>query len=143
MKQIYLAYSMTNSSQYLAGISALADSLKSIGYKVTRPGYELFPEFVVERTLCNISNADVVIADLSLSSHGVGFELGFAYSMNKKVILISEAANREGISKFVSAVFGEVFFYENSEELINYILGILNKTAGLPAKKTKILASAE
>ncbi len=126
MKRVYFAYSMTNSSQYLDKIHTLADSLEDQGLKVTQPSFNLFPELVVQRTLNEIQKSDLVIADLSVCSHGVGFELGYAYSLNKKVILIAESEMRNSISKFIHEVFEDVLFYSSSYDLLQQISDLLS-----------------
>ena len=125
MKQVYLAYAMTNSSQYLDKINALADFLRNEGLKVIQPSFSLFPELVVQRTMNEIQKSDLIIADLSICSHGVGFELGYSYSLNKGVILMVESEKQNSVSKFIYEVFNTIVIYTDSKDLVQKIKSLI------------------
>ena len=71
-----------------------------------------------------IRKADLLIVDLTNKSTGVGIELGVAKENNKNVVFF--AKNDSKISNMVYGAFSKtpVFFYENLEELKEFLLTI-------------------
>lgn len=126
MKNIYLAYSMTNGNQDINKINTLISWLKKKRYKVSKPSYILFPDLLVSGSLKSIEQSDVVIADLTLYSHGVGFEVGYAYALKKNIIVISSISAKNKISKFLLGLFPEIIFYQDGIDLITEISHRLN-----------------
>ena len=45
-----------------------------------------------------IKDADVIIADITIASLGVGYELGFAESLNKNILCVYDARTNKNIS---------------------------------------------
>ncbi len=58
------------------------------------------PRDVYERDVNWIRNADALIAEVSVPSHGVGYEIGFALSAGKRVLCLLRQGRK--VSKMVS-----------------------------------------
>ncbi len=58
------------------------------------------PREVYERDVSWIRNADALIAEVSVPSHGVGYEIGFALSIDKRVLCLLQQGRK--VSKMVS-----------------------------------------
>ena len=121
MKVIYVAHSMTDYKGNLNGLEALLSWLIKNNYKVIRPVYALFSEFLVKQALQSIKGADIIIADITNQSHGVGFEIGYAYALEKEIVTIASDTSREKISRFILGLFPDTIFYENNDDLLSKI----------------------
>ena len=60
----------------------------------------LTPEFVYKRDTKWIRECDVLIAEVSVPSHGVGYEIGYALILNKPVLCLYQSGRR--ITKMIS-----------------------------------------
>lgn len=60
----------------------------------------LAPRDVYERDVNWIKNCDVLIAEVSVPSHGVGFEIGYALNIGKPVLCIHQKERR--VSKMIT-----------------------------------------
>jgi len=118
MKTIYVAHSMTNGQNDTQDIDALLQWLHKNGHSIVFPNYALFHDMLASQALESIKNANIVIADVSNYSHGVGFEIGFAYSLKKDVIIIANNSVKDKISKFILGLFPDIIFYKSKEDLI-------------------------
>lgn len=77
------------------------------------------PSEVYERDVAWIRNADALIAEVSVPSHGVGFEIAFALNVEKPVLCLCQEGRK--LSKMISGNPHPkltVKFYENTEEAI-------------------------
>lgn len=135
MKSVYIAHSVTNGSQDLAHINALISWLRKENYKVSQPNNALFPDLLASSALKEIERSKIVIADVTVYSHGVGFELGYAYGLKKNIILIANISAKYAISKFLLGLFPEIVFYHNKDELIR---GVSDKFQSIIRKKPKL-----
>ena len=91
--KIYFCGSMTGSREKQANYEEIIKYLNTFGKvlnefvgdkKVT----DYKPENVFARDTENMKNSDVCIADISVPSTGVGFELGYFYHLNVPVLLV-------------------------------------------------------
>lgn len=121
MKSIYLAYSVTNGDSFSLDKNELFSFLKKKKFKIIEPNPALFPELIANNTLDALKEAEVVIGEVSVYSHGVGFELGYAYSLNKKIIIIAKSICRDNISNFIKGIFPNILYYENYSDLCEKI----------------------
>ncbi len=121
MKSVYLAHSMTNGNQNLDRLNTLISWLKKKRFRISKPDHILFSDYIASGALDSIEKSDIVIADVTVYSHGVGFELGYAYSLKKNIILISGIAAKNKISKFLLGLFPKIIFYHDSNDLIDKI----------------------
>ena len=60
----------------------------------------LVPQDVYERDVNWIKNCDVLIAEVSVPSHGVGYEIGYALAIQKPVLCIHKKERR--LSKMIT-----------------------------------------
>lgn len=91
--KIYFCGSMTGSREKQANYEEIIKYLNTFGNvlnefvgdkKVT----DYKPENVFARDTENMKNSDVCIADISVPSTGVGFELGYFYHLDTRVLLV-------------------------------------------------------
>lgn len=87
---------------------------------------------VFERDLGWLTAADVVIADASGSSYGVGFEVGYVLGLSehapKRVLVLFDAARRAQVSRLItgnSHVSCVTYAYQDTEDLVRFVSGYL------------------
>jgi nucleoside 2-deoxyribosyltransferase len=107
---IYFACSITGGRQDQAAYAALVTALLEDGHTVptsslARPEVLeqeeiLSPEEVYARDVAWIESCDILIAEVSTPSHGVGYEIGYALSKGKQVLCCHRRGKR--ISKMIS-----------------------------------------
>lgn len=107
---IYLACTVRGDRGAVTALRTLADSLEASGHTVlTRHLLEddvdaaesaLTDRDVFERDMQWLTSADVVIADASGSSYGVGFEVGYVLGRSERTtqrVLLLYAESRRGV----------------------------------------------
>lgn len=67
---------------------------------LTIDGEDLEIEYIFKRDVAWIKDSDALVADVSTPSTGVGYEIGLAESLNKKVLCLY----REGSEKRISGM---------------------------------------
>ena len=107
---IYFACSITGGREYESVYQAIVQALTENGYEVPTAHLAessvgsreaaLAPKEVYERDVTWIRTCDVLIAEVSVPSHGVGYEIGFALGLGKPVLAISQ--NGRKVSKMIS-----------------------------------------
>jgi hypothetical protein len=135
---IYLACTVRGDRGALGVARTLADSLESMGHAVlTRhlleDGVEsaesaLTERDVFERDMHWLAGADVVIAEGSGSSYGVGFEVGYVLGRSdvtgQRVLLLYDMARRPLVSRLIS---GNVhpncttYPYRDAEDVLRFV----------------------
>ena len=101
MRHVYMAFSMTGQNGAVAPMKALACWLRKFKkYKVFEPKYELFPEMLAKQAISRLDSSFLVIADVTHPSNGVGFEIGYAFSKDKSVIIVAQEGGTSKLSKF-------------------------------------------
>lgn len=118
---------MTNGNQKPNELNTLISWLKKKRYKVSKPSYILFPGLLASGSLKSIKQSDIVIADVTVYSHGVGFELGYAYALKKDIIVISSVSAKNQVSKFLLGLFPETIFYHDGVDLVTEVSHQLNR----------------
>ena len=86
----------------------------------------LAPQDVYERDVNWINNCDVLIAEVSVPSHGVGYEIGYALQIGKPVLCIHQKERR--VSKMITGNPNQaitIWAYSNVEEAISQIRSYL------------------
>lgn len=113
---IYLACTVRGDRGALATVRALADALDAMGHTVlTRhlladdvdtAESALTEQDVFRRDMAWLAAADVVIAEASGSSYGVGFEVGYVLGRSEfsgqRVLLLFDEARRPAVSRLIS-----------------------------------------
>lgn len=76
------------------------------------------PEEIFTRDYEQLKSCDLIIADVSETSHGVGIEIGLSYGLNLKRILLLEKGKR--VTKLAQGMPDTAIIeYENLEDLKN------------------------
>ena len=114
MKAIYIAHSMTNGNHNLAIINTLINWLKDKKYKIIQPKYALFPDMLAVEAIKAIEQSKIVIADVTTYSHGVGFEMGYAYALKKKIIFLQ----LDMCGCHIRCIFLEIILFTDGRNLI-------------------------
>ena len=81
---------------------------------------KLSPRDVYERDVNWIKNCDVLVAEVSVPSHGVGYEIGYALQIGKPVLCIH--LNERKVSKMITGNSDsnlKVMGYQTIEEAIS------------------------
>ncbi len=135
---IYFACSITGGREFEDVYQDLTAALLADGHEV--PTAHLAASSVVEleavvspvdvyrRDVDWIRNADALIAEVSVPSHGVGYEIGYALSAGKRVLCLSKAGRK--LSKMVSGNPDpklQVRTYKDNQEAIEFVREFIEK----------------
>ena len=107
---IYFACSITGGRAYEAVYQAITRALLDAGVEVPTAHLAetgvvneekvIEPRTVYERDAAWIRSADALIAEVSVPSHGVGYEIGFALNLGKPVLCLYEQGST--VSKMIT-----------------------------------------
>ena len=107
---IYFACSITGGRAYEAVYQAITRALLDLGVEVPTAHLAetgvvneekvIEPRTVYERDVAWMRAADALIAEVSVPSHGVGYEIGFALNLGKPVLCLHEQGR--AVSKMVT-----------------------------------------
>jgi nucleoside 2-deoxyribosyltransferase len=107
---IYFACSITGGREFEAVYQEIVAALTADGHEIPTSHLvqsdvmenerELSPQDVYERDINWIKNCDVLIAEVSVPSHGVGYEIGFALNIGKPVLCLCQ--NERKVSKMIT-----------------------------------------
>lgn len=125
MNTIYIAHSMTNGKQNLDEIKALITWLWKMKFTIFQPTNSKSPDLLASQAVDAIAKADLVIGDVSVYSHGVGFELGYAFALKKEIIVVANVLAKDRLSKFILGLFPEIIFYQDEMDLISRVSNYL------------------
>ena len=137
--RIYLACTVRGDRGAVEGLRALAAAMESAGHTILTKhlldegvdGAEaaLTERLVYERDIAWLESCDVLIAEASGSSFGVGFEVGYVLGRSdrtdQRVLLLYRADRRAAISRLIVGNAHprcEVLKYENPEDLALRVL---------------------
>jgi nucleoside 2-deoxyribosyltransferase len=135
---IYFACSITGGREFEAVYQDLTAALLADGHEV--PTAHLAAASVVELEAIVspgdvyqldvdwIRNADALIAEVSVPSHGVGYEIGYALSAGKKVLCLSQVGRK--LSKMVSGNPDpnlQVKTYNDNQEAVELVREFVEK----------------
>jgi len=134
---IYFACSITGGREFESAYHEIVAALIADGHEiptshlaqaeVVENEHRLAPRDVYERDVNWIKNCDVLIAEVSVPSHGVGYEIAFALGAGKPVLCIHQEDRR--VSKMItgnSDPLLEVAAYSNIEEAVSHLRTFLN-----------------
>lgn len=108
--KLYFACSITGGREFEHVYQALIDALVADGHEI--PTAHLADTTVVEletrvsprevyaRDVTWISESDALLAEVSVPSHGVGYEIGYALEAGKPVLCISQQGRK--VSKMIT-----------------------------------------
>jgi nucleoside 2-deoxyribosyltransferase len=107
---IYFACSITGGREFEPAYRAIVAALLADGHEIptahlAEPGATadentLSPRMVYDRDVNWIQNCDILIAEVSVPSHGVGYEIGFALNAGKRVCCLYR--NDRKVSKMIT-----------------------------------------
>ena len=107
---IYFACSITGGREFESSYQEIVAALTADGHEiptfhlvqsdVMQNESSLTPREVYERDTAWIKNCDVLIAEVSAPSHGVGYEIGFALNLGKPVLCLHQQGLR--VSKMIT-----------------------------------------
>ena len=127
---IYFACSITGGREFEADYQEIVAALTADGHEIPTSHLaqsdvmenerKLTPQDVYERDVNWIRNCDVLIAEVSAPSHGVGYEIGFALNIGKPVLCLHQKERR--VSKMITGNKDPAIIvqaYTNVEEAIS------------------------
>lgn len=136
---IYFACSITGGREFETIFQALVEAMLADGHIVptahlANPGVReletlVIPEDVYARDVAWIRGANVLVAEVSTPSHGVGYEIGFALGLGKPVL----ACHRQDrtISKMISGNPDPKLMvrrYKTTDEAVQVVRSFLSQT---------------
>ena len=107
---IYFACSITGGREFEAAYQEIVAALTADGHEIPTSHLVdsdvmeneriLAPQDVYERDTNWIKNCDVLVAEVSVPSHGVGYEISFALNIGKPVLCLYHRERR--VSKMIT-----------------------------------------
>jgi len=129
--KIYFAGSIRAGRDNKEIYSKIIDLLKEYGEVLTEHvghqdltdhGEDLSDDFIYERDMDWLRQSDVLVADVSVPSIGVGYEIASAGSLNKKVLCLYKKGSPKRISGMINGNKNlKVGTYESIEDLAQII----------------------
>jgi nucleoside 2-deoxyribosyltransferase len=126
---IYFACSITGGREFEADYQEIVATLIADGHEIPTSHLvqsdvmenerQLTPQDVYKRDVNWIKNCDVLIAEVSVPSHGVGYEIGFALNIGKPVLCLYQKSRK--VSKMITGNLDPKLStqaYENLKEAI-------------------------
>ena len=126
---IYFACSITGGREFESAYQKIVTALIADGHKIPTSHLaqsdvmenerEISPQDVYERDINWIKNCNVIIAEVSAPSHGVGYEIGFALHIGKPVLCLHQKERK--VSKMITGNKDAALIvqaYANVEEAI-------------------------
>lgn len=139
---IYFACSITGGREFEADYQEIVAALTADGHEIPTSHLaqsdvmenerKLTPQAVYERDVNWIKNCDVLIAEVSVPSHGVGYEIGFALSIGKPVLVLYQKNRR--VSKMITGNSDpnlSIQVYADIKEAISQAVFFLSTTKSL------------
>jgi nucleoside 2-deoxyribosyltransferase len=133
---IYFACSITGGREFESVYQTIVEALVQDGHQVPTAHLAesgigaveavLDPQAVYSRDVDWIHASDVLIAEISVPSHGVGYEIGFALGIRKPVLALYQQGHK--VSKMISGnpdAHLQVKVYQNVEEAVGMIRSFL------------------
>ena len=135
---IYFACSITGGREFESVYQEIVAALIKDGHEIPTSHLAksevvenesiLTPQDVYERDINWIKNCDVLIAEVSVPSHGVGYEVGFALNIGKPVLCLHQKERK--VSKMITGNPDHILTvcaYSNVEEAISQAQIFLHK----------------
>ena len=136
--RIYLACTVRGDRGGIGAGRAIARHLQHRGHEILTPHLladdvetaeaTLTEEAVYQRDIAWLSSCDMLIAEASGSSYGVGFEVGYVLGRSpqtgQRVVLVYDRARRGAISRLISGNCDgacRTFGYGSIEELLAFL----------------------
>ena len=133
---IYFACSITGGRDFEGAYQAIVAALIADGHAVPNAHLaesgvpareaEIPPQVVYARDVGWIRACEILIAEVSIPSHGVGYEIGFALGLGKRVLAVYRSDRK--VSKMISGnpdTNLHLLEYRNLDEAVQKILNFL------------------
>ncbi len=125
MKKIYFAGSIKGGSEKQKDYFELINYLKNYAEVLTEhiwnedlSNQENPDQYIYLRDIKWIDECDIIIAEVSIPSLGVGYEIGYAESLNKQIICLYDESSEKELSYMLSGnKKNQIIKYQNIEEL--------------------------
>jgi nucleoside 2-deoxyribosyltransferase len=134
---VYCAGAIKGDSSFKANYKELIEIVNKLGHSALS---ELNPEFqsafplserqIFQRDMKWIVRSDLMIAEISGPSLGVGFEIAYALYVREIPVLAVHSAEAENVSAMITGCDSKFLFvkkYENAEELNEFVKSFLNQ----------------
>ncbi len=135
--KIYFACSITGGREYEKNYQVITRFLLDEGYEVPTAHLAesnildleriVVPSDVYARDVDWIQTSDILLAEVSVPSHGVGYEIGFALNLGKPVLCIHHA--EKAVSKMITGnphSLLTINAYKNISQALTQISGFVN-----------------
>lgn len=130
-KKVYLAVPIIKNFD-LELTNTLGNIIRELDFEIVSPwvfkgkDFDLSPHEVFVRDTSGVKESDILIAEVSNPSHGVGMEIMLAYLEGKKIIALSK--EEAEVSLLLKGVPGiKILIYKNLDELKNKIAEALRE----------------
>lgn len=132
MSRVYLAVPII-AGRDLVLARGIAEVLARLGHEVVSTwvlkedaDLSLSPQRVFERDVNGVEECDVLVAEVSTPSHGVGMEIMLAHTLGKPVVGLHRPGIR--LSRMLRGMPGIVLLEYRSEEMIERLLKALDES---------------
>lgn len=125
MKKIYFAGSITGGRDKQEEYLDLIEYLTEFGQVMTKDVWnenfenqKNIEESIYKRHVEWIDSSDIIIAEISVPSMGVGYELGYSEFKNKKIICLYDENSEKEPSMMISGnIKNNIIRYKNLQEV--------------------------
>lgn len=132
MSRVYLAVPII-ANRNLNQAQSLSTIIENLGHEIvskwvanTDPGFTITPREVFDRDVKGVKECDVLVAEISNPSHGVGMEIMLAHMHEKKVVCLFK--NGTVISRMIRGLPGVLLIeYRSEKELVERLKESLRK----------------
>ena len=92
---------------------------KEIGDKGEK---DMTPKKIFDRDVIWLKSSELIVAEVSVPSLGIGYELGLAESLGKKIICLYDVNSNKTLSAMIEGNKNfEIVKYNNIEEVLEYL----------------------
>jgi nucleoside 2-deoxyribosyltransferase len=135
MKNIYFAGSIRGGRGDAALYKQIIDELRNYGAVLTEhigaedagsgSEAELSDKEIHDRDMDWLTNSDIIVAEVTTPSLGVGYEIGRAVALGKRVICLYRKQGDAQLSAMIGGSEGaEAFYYETIEDTKKILSGV-------------------
>lgn len=80
------------------------------------------PKEIYDRDIVWLKSSELIVAEVSVPSLGIGYELGLAESLGKKIICLYDVNSNKTLSAIIEGNKNfEIIKYNNIEEVLEYL----------------------
>jgi 2'-deoxynucleoside 5'-phosphate N-hydrolase len=112
----YITCPVTQSKERLNLLPEIEKIVKSKGIETFVFKISNNPKEIFKRDYEQLKSCDIIIAEVSEPSHGVGIEIGISYCLGLKIILLQEKG--KNVTKLAEGIPNVIIIeYENAKDL--------------------------